>query len=312
MGATDPSDATGRVLSALQKAEVRAHIDIVLGAAAPALARITSRSAADMTVHVEPADLPALAAAADLAIGAAGTSSFERAVLGLPAMMIPVADNQRLIAQGFASGGAAEVLPPEILDDPEALGVRITTLATDRSRRAAMSHAAASFTDGRGAARLLVAAAGSIPGEGGTTIRLRLAETEDEDWFLTLQRQPATRRYALNPQIPDSATHARWFAGILDDDERLLMVIEADGVAVGMVRLDRKPEARVIFDLSIAVDERRHGKRIASGALALVRRMAPGADLIATVLPENQASLALFAASGFHADGGNRYRSCAA
>ncbi len=309
MGATDPTDATSRVLAAIQLAKISAQVDVVLGSAAPHRGRVAACATGSVKLHLDTSLLSALAAKADFAIGAAGTSSFERAVLGLPTLMVPVADNQQLIARAFAAAGAAEVLPATLLDTPTELAAQIAAFAGDWRRRETMSKAATAFTDGRGAARLLAVAAGAVASKRGAEIRLRLAEVEDEAWLLALQQQPATRRYALNSQVPNASEHARWFAMILDDEDRMLMVIDVDGEAVGMVRLDRKLGSRTIFEISIAIDERRHGERIASGALALVRRLAPGADLLATVLPQNEKSLALFAAAGYRPEGDNRYRS---
>ena len=99
---------------------------------------------------------------------------------------------------------------------------------------------------------------------------------------------------------------------MLDNPEQLLTIVEADGIAVGMVRLDRVPDEAASFEISIAIDSRRHGEGNGRAALALVRRLAPGADLIATVRSENKPSLALFAAAGYRPDGHERYRSRAA
>lgn len=312
MGGTDPRDATSRVLAALAQAKLGVHVDVILGAGAPQLARIAGMVGPGVTLHVDPPDPAAIAATADLAIGAPGTSSFERAALGLPAILIPLADNQRFVAAAFAAGGAAEIVPAESLDDPAGLAARTAALAVDAGRRIAMSRKAAALTDGRGSLRLLAAVAGDEPSKGGAPVRLRLAETEDEAWLLDLQRQETTRRHARNPAVPGPTEHAAWFAGILNDPARLLALAEVDGVAVGMVRLDRLAEEAASFEVSIAIESRRHGEGIGRAALALVRRLAPGVDLVATVMPGNRPSLALFASAGYRPEGRDRYRSRAA
>ncbi len=312
MGATDPLDATSRVLAGLARSGLDVHLDVVLGAGAPHLVRVAERVRPGITLHVDPAQLPEIAAQADLAIGASGTSSFERAVLGLPAILIPIADNQRFIAAAFAAAGAAEVVSSALLDDPASLGARIALLAADAPRRAAMSKAAASFTDGRGAPRLLAAIAGEVATGSGAHVRLRLVEPEDEGWLLELQRQAATRRFARNPAVPTAQEHAAWFARMLDNYDRFLAIVEADHRAAGMVRLDKVSNRPVTLDISVAIDGRLHGKGLGGAALTLARRLAPGADLVAAVLPDNRASLALFAAAGYRPDGRDRYRNRAA
>ena len=312
MGGTDPYDATRRVLAGLASSGTRAHVDVVIGAGTPHRAELAAMAGPSLAVHVDHPDVAVLAAEADLAIGAAGTSSFERALLGLPAILIPLADNQRAVAAAFSAAEAADVVPAMMLDDASAFGVRIAALAGDGDRRAAMGQRAARLTDGRGRLRLLAALPGRVTTRSGRTVMLRHAEAEDERWLLDLQRQESTRRFARHPAVPSAAEHAAWFVAVLDDCERLLMIVDTDRGSCGMVRLDRLSGRHASFEISIAIDSRHHGEGLARAALHLVRTLAPGADLIATVNAENRASLALFAAAGFQPDGGDRSRSRAA
>src|SRR5262249_4984184 len=185
----------------------------------------------------------------------------------------------------------------------------ISALIADNARRVRMAQAAAYLTDGRGTLRLLLVLAGATAVRTGREASLRLAEPEDEAWLLALQSQPETRRHARRPFVPSAREHAQWFARTLDDPERLLAIIDIDGKPAGMVRLDRATDARPTFEVSIAIDSGLHGQGIGAAALSLVRQAVPAADLIATVLPENRASLALFAGAGYQPEGEHRYRS---
>ena len=157
IGATDPDNVTGHVVGALARLDAAARIHIILGAAAPHRAAVGAALAPNMTLHVDPANLVDLVAGADLAIGAAGSSSFERAVLGLPSLLIQTADNQRRIAATFAAAGAAEIVSAAAARDPAHLAARIAALAGDADRRRRMAVVAARLTDGQGALRLLAA-----------------------------------------------------------------------------------------------------------------------------------------------------------
>lgn len=308
MGGTDAGNATGRVLAALQASGIGAHVDVVLGAGAPHRAALALPQNGTFTLHIDHPDVASLAAQADLAIGAAGSSSFERAVLGLPAILVTLAHNQTKVAAAFAAAEAAEIIPASLLNDAAGFGAEIARLANNPVRRAAMAHNAAALTDGRGALRLLAAVAGSVATKTNRSVRVRLAEAGDKTWLLDLQRQDSTRRFARNPVVPTAAEHAAWFASILARRDRILLIVEADGMPCGMLRLDKQQEAAPAFEISIAADGRFHGQGIALAALTLARRMAPGADLIATVLPENRPSLSLFAAAGYRAEGNDKYR----
>ncbi len=145
LGGTDPHNATGAVLDALAGSGLA--IDVVMGAKAPHLEAVGARAAAlpHATVHVGVSDMAGLMAGADLAIGAGGTSTWERCCLGLPTLMLVIADNQRDVARLVAESGAARLIT--MADLPAALAV-----SPDELR--AMSAAAARLCDGQGAARV--------------------------------------------------------------------------------------------------------------------------------------------------------------
>ena len=87
--------------------------------------------------------------AADLAIGAGGSASWERCALGLPAIVLTLADNQAWTARALAEAGAA--LNPSSVADAAREALKLMD-ETDRLRE--MSARAASLCDGRGAERV--------------------------------------------------------------------------------------------------------------------------------------------------------------
>jgi spore coat polysaccharide biosynthesis predicted glycosyltransferase SpsG len=100
-------------------------------------------------------------ASSDIAVGAGGGTSWERCCLGLPTVMLVLADNQAAIAQSLASSGAAELVHR---GDASALTAAIRRLAGDPAARIAMSKAAGAVTDGRdeGAADPFEGKAGAV------------------------------------------------------------------------------------------------------------------------------------------------------
>lgn len=110
LGDAGASDVTGRALAAfldLDREDIEA--DVVLALRSPHADRIRALAAGHRNVHVFQ-DLPTLApliARADLAIGAAGATSWERLCLGLPSVVIALAENQMAIAKGLHTRGLA-------------------------------------------------------------------------------------------------------------------------------------------------------------------------------------------------------------
>lgn len=114
MGSTNIYNITGTVLAALNGWDDKAlKIDVVLGSGAYALKdirayieKMNEDSIHNVTLHINIEDMAALMAQADLAFGSGGTTSWERCCVGLPAIMIEIADNQALIANKLHNEGA--------------------------------------------------------------------------------------------------------------------------------------------------------------------------------------------------------------
>lgn len=112
MGGADEPDATGWVVDGLaplaQDRDLTLHV--LIGAAYPHDARLEERSAAvgpRLQIHRDIRDMAEFLSGMDLAIGAAGSSAWERCCLGLPSVMLVIADNQKAIAGALAEAGAA-------------------------------------------------------------------------------------------------------------------------------------------------------------------------------------------------------------
>lgn len=158
MGGVDKDNATGKLLEGLKSCALPAdcRIVVVMGTTAPALADVRQR-AEDMPwptdVRVGVGDMARLMADSDLVIGAAGATSWERCCLGLPTVMLVLADNQRKVAGELAGAGAVCLLsdPARIVEElPPLLG----DLLARPARLGSMSRRAAAIVDGRGAERV--------------------------------------------------------------------------------------------------------------------------------------------------------------
>ena len=92
---------------------------------------------------------------ADLAVTAAGSTSWELARVGTPQVAIVLADNQRPVAQGLAAEGLAVSLGWHADLTPESIAGAVGALAGDAGRRGEMSRRGRELIDGRGACRVL-------------------------------------------------------------------------------------------------------------------------------------------------------------
>lgn len=156
LGGVDKDNVTGQVLDALTACDLpdALQISVVMGATAPWLEDIKAQAAnlpwsTEVVVNVD--DMARRMAEADLAIGAAGSTSWERCCLGLPTLMVVLAENQQAIAETLDDAGMADNLgmPAQL----RSLSTRWLALTRPR-RLARMSEAATSIVTGNGTAIL--------------------------------------------------------------------------------------------------------------------------------------------------------------
>lgn len=107
-GGVDADNYTGRAIDALSEITSSGlYVDVVIGAQHPYIVQITAACAQHGFIcHVQTDKMAALMAAADVAIGAGGSASWERCCLGLPTMVVALADNQVKIAKTLDKFGA--------------------------------------------------------------------------------------------------------------------------------------------------------------------------------------------------------------
>lgn len=159
MGGVDSANTTGSILDGLDKADLPdgCEVTVVMGTSAPWLDSVRQQAASTSyptTVLAGVSNMARLMTDSDLTIGAAGSTSWERCCLGLPAVMLVLADNQELVAAGLQAAGAVVVLPSADAIDVE-LPRAINGLLAEPFRMERMSAAGARLVDGLGVQRVV-------------------------------------------------------------------------------------------------------------------------------------------------------------
>ncbi len=158
LGGVDRNNVTGRVLAALAPAGLApgTAITVVLGPHAPAIQEVRAMAAASplqTRVLVDVNDMAELMAEADLAIGAAGASAWERCCLGLPSLLMVLADNQLASAKALERAGAAWLIGgPDVVESRLRAGLEF---AANPERLRDMQVSAAALVDGAGTSRIV-------------------------------------------------------------------------------------------------------------------------------------------------------------
>jgi UDP-2,4-diacetamido-2,4,6-trideoxy-beta-L-altropyranose hydrolase len=156
-GGIDAGNFTGRTVRALSEIELgNIHVDVVVGAKHPFRAEMAAACAQHgFEFHVQTERMADLMAVTDLAIGAGGSASWERCALGLPAILIALADNQINIAIALDNRGAAVYLGTADQVGIETLREAVADLLTNQNRFHELSKRAYSMADGLGVDRVM-------------------------------------------------------------------------------------------------------------------------------------------------------------
>jgi UDP-2,4-diacetamido-2,4,6-trideoxy-beta-L-altropyranose hydrolase len=156
LGGADPADFTSVALAALADVENMQAL-VVVGGSNPHRARIDHAArllGERVTVVAAVDDMPARMAWAGLAVTAGGSTCWELSYMGVPALVVVLADNQVRVAHAVARHGAGVDLGRSTTIDAARLGAAIAELGHDHAARHAMAHAGQALVDGRGAARV--------------------------------------------------------------------------------------------------------------------------------------------------------------
>jgi UDP-2,4-diacetamido-2,4,6-trideoxy-beta-L-altropyranose hydrolase len=156
-GGSDLSGETLRAIRVLGTAEfARVHVDVVIGANSPHTQAIRELAAdrPGTIVHGPSDTLVDLTKAVDLALGAGGSSTWERCTLGLPCIATAIAPNQVELSRTLHDEGLTYFLGIAHQVSDGDLIAALRSFSSDPSRLKRMSERVMDLTDGLGANRV--------------------------------------------------------------------------------------------------------------------------------------------------------------
>ncbi|MBI5724208.1 MAG: UDP-2,4-diacetamido-2,4,6-trideoxy-beta-L-altropyranose hydrolase [Planctomycetes bacterium] len=158
LGGSDPNNVTATVIDALAGLDLPGmEVKAVVGPANPHVETIRKSAAVKkcrIKVLTDVSDMLGLMAWADIAVSAAGSTCWELAFMGTPAVLIVTADNQIRNAAGASKAGFAIAIPPTDADMKNSIRQAVSQLAGGHALRQNMSDAGKQIVDGIGAARV--------------------------------------------------------------------------------------------------------------------------------------------------------------
>ena len=159
LGGEDSDNQTLKVIQAIQQIKIDGfEAIVVVGSANPYLKLLQAecqKSQISICLINNALDMAELMASADMAVSAGGSTCWELAFMGLPALIIILSDNQRMVAEGLQEAGTAINLGWYNWISQSDIRKTLEKLAAGAEERAEMARRGRELVDGKGSKRLL-------------------------------------------------------------------------------------------------------------------------------------------------------------
>lgn len=158
LGGADPDNQSGKILAALEQLAMPLTVKVIVGAANPWRENLSDMAAASrhrVEILQDVPDIETHMLWADLAISAGGSTCWELCCLGTPNLILTIAENQWIIANGLSRHGASLSLGWHENAAAEQISRQVETLIGDPGLRRRMSARGKELVGGDGAARVV-------------------------------------------------------------------------------------------------------------------------------------------------------------
>lgn len=296
-GGSDPANMTLRALQAINSlSEEKPEAEVIAGASNPHYAEIEAfvRTRPWITLSKSVNDMAARMSRATCCLGAGGTTALERMALGLPSVAVSIADNQLEVSQALDGLGAHWYLGPAESVTEVRLQQALQTLLLDADLRQAFACKGKALVDGFGAQRVANRLLGG-------DLLIRPVLPEESVALYRWRNDEQVRQFSHDSREIAWDDHCRWFAAVLQNPARHLLIGEMDGDPVGVLRYDVEGmQALVSVYLVPGLGGQGYGTRLLQAGSGWLARHCPGVRrILAEILSDNPASLRAFEKAGY-------------
>lgn len=298
LGGTDPLGLSGELLRICRtEAAFDGDIELVSTSANANLdsLRRACEGPLNAKLSIDLPDLIEFYQRHDVYIGAGGGSTWERCRCGVPALVVGLADNQRVVLEALGSLGAAMCVYWRGASALSEVSAKLQRMLADHQLRKVMVAASLELVDGNGPFRVAAAMMTS-------SVTVRSAAIDDAQMMYRWRNHPSVRRVSRDPMPMDFDSHLRWLKSALQSESRHVMIAEINGRGVGVIRYDELPDDTL--EVSLYCDPRLTGIGIGSAMLnagegEMAGRLGAEATVTAFVVPGNESSERMFERAGF-------------
>ncbi|CCQ59836.1 UDP-2,4-diacetamido-2,4,6-trideoxy-beta-L-altropyranose hydrolase [Crocosphaera watsonii] len=300
LGGGDPDNVTEKVIKALQQLEQKTlEVIVIVGGTNPYYDRLKlaiQGFSCPIQIKKNISNMPELMAWADLAITAGGSTCWELAFLGLPSIVIILADNQQKIAEKLDQMGLIINLGWHETVSLESIKNTTKKLQYSQELREKMSRLGQQLIDGQGVTRILTKLDKNC---------LHLRPTNSEDCQLLWQwvNDPVVRKWAFSSNPISWENHCQWFALKLQDNNCYIFIaLDKQDEPIGQIRFDvDENNYQADIDVSIAPEKRGlgYGSLLIKTGVKKIFTFPSVSSVHAYIKEDNKASIRAFEKAQF-------------
>ena len=234
----------------------------------------------------------------DIALAAAGSTTWELCRFGVPGVYISLSPNQQHVLETIEKLGCGVSLGSFDEVSSSRAAHELATLLADRGRMGRMADAAANSVDGMGTRRV-VCALQSL------SLTTRPACVLDRAMLFEWANDERTRAMAFRSGPISWDTHVEWLTGRLADADRPTLIVEFDKVPIGQFKAD---VSGLVATVGISIERQYRGQGLGAAVVDIGSQTVLGtnehiARLEAQVLEGNVPSQQAFLAAGYTSSG---------
>nr|NJM03024.1 UDP-2,4-diacetamido-2,4,6-trideoxy-beta-L-altropyranose hydrolase [Desulfobacula sp.] len=263
MGGSDLDNITLRILQAVNQIDdPELDFKIIAGPGNPHI-KILKEAVQISPGHIhliDHADMPELMSWADLCITAGGSTCWELCFLGVPFMILTIAENQLNSALGLTQAGVAINLGKKESLITDEISHCILTTVNDIKTRQGLKTSGINLIDGKGTKRIIRQ---MLVGK----VMMRPAGFNDADLLFKWANDQEVRSSSFNSDPISWEEHLEWFSQKLRDKNSWVFIAENKiGDPIGQIRFERRDDC---FKISYSLDQKFRGLGLGKNLLEL-------------------------------------------
>jgi len=251
-GGSDLNNLTTTTLKVLEKADLQyLFIEVVIGATNLHQEEIKEYVSSNPRVklHVQTDNIAEIMSNADISIGAGGSNTWERMVVGLPCLVVTTAENQVSFTRELHKDGYINWLGTSHKINQQIIHDALLDAVNDMQKMHEQSKKGKQLVKGNGAGivRDLL-----MFGPNQSTLTIRRATQSDCECYWFWVNDTTVRESAINQNVIEWREHQLWFEKKLHCANSTLLVVESEFGPIGQVRFDRTDKS---YSVDYSIDK---------------------------------------------------------